>query len=212
MHEHRASLRSYAASARLITARLHGICLRDLSIAGACGATRFALMSPLAPAVFKFLAPPVALRESESLVSSGCTEGARLSLLITRKSEARETAGFASFRLCLLVLTTTGMDYTMKSLTRKSGSRNTPPALSEARRLRRRSRPHSKSRELTPAELRQTTPVEACLRCGQLLIKADITFTLHCVEGRQAVVRVCYRCVRSGRVRVISRDEEAQAA
>jgi hypothetical protein len=25
-------------------------------------------------------------------------------------------------------------------------------------------------------------------------------------------VRVCYRCVRSGRVRVISRDEEAQAA
>ncbi len=52
-------------------------------------------------------------------------------------------------------------------------------------------------------ELQQTSPIESCLRCGRLLVKSELEFTISCVEGRTVAARVCYRCVRAGRAGVL---------
>lgn len=54
---------------------------------------------------------------------------------------------------------------------------------------------------LSEHDLRQTSPVEPCLKCGRLLVKVDHVIIIRCPEGRVVVASVCYRCAQSAEFR-----------
>jgi len=49
--------------------------------------------------------------------------------------------------------------------------------------------------------LRETSPVEACLRCGRLLVRVGSTITIPLVEGGRVTAHICYRCCEAGELR-----------
>ncbi len=64
------------------------------------------------------------------------------------------------------------------------------------------------SPRLRPADLRETSPLESCQRCGRLCVCVAQTFTIRCAEGRRVKVFVCYRCEAAG----LGISEKARAA
>jgi hypothetical protein len=58
------------------------------------------------------------------------------------------------------------------------------------------------------ATLLQPTPVEACQRCGLLLVRVGQSFDIPCAGSPSVRVHICHRCVRAG----LGADERLEVA